>query len=162
MLPHVNTLCSELLNWNIKHICTIIFIFMFPRHWESAYRCSFWSLATCEWPNGICRLWVSLISEWNQHGTLQWRHNERDGVSNHQPHHCLLKTLFRCRSKKKSKLRVTGLCAGNSPVTGESSHLMSSSWIQKHHQRLAYISWVIIFAAVVTGQILLQFCQWYI
>ena len=27
--------------------------------------------------------------------------------------------LFRRRSKKTSKLRVTGLCAGNSPVTGE-------------------------------------------
>ena len=27
--------------------------------------------------------------------------------------------LFRCRSKKTSKLRVTGLCEGNSPVTGE-------------------------------------------
>ena len=44
---------------------------------------------------------------------LQWRHNERDGVSHHQP-------LFRRRSKKASKLRrVTGLCDGNSPVTGE-------------------------------------------
>ena len=50
---------------------------------------------------------------------LLWRHNERDGVSNHQPHDCLLDSLFRCRSKKTSKLRVTGLCAGNSPVTGE-------------------------------------------
>ena len=27
--------------------------------------------------------------------------------------------LFRCRSKKTLKVRVTGLCAGNSPVTGE-------------------------------------------
>ena len=27
--------------------------------------------------------------------------------------------LFGCRSKKTSKLRVTGLCVGNSPVTGE-------------------------------------------
>ena len=26
---------------------------------------------------------------------------------------------FRRRSKKTSKLRVTGLCTGNSPVTGE-------------------------------------------
>ena len=51
--------------------------------------------------------------------TLQWRHNERDGVSNHQPHHCLLNRLFRHRSKKTPKLRVTGLCVGNSPVTGE-------------------------------------------
>ena len=50
---------------------------------------------------------------------LQWRHNERDGVSNHQPHDRLLKYLFRRRSKKTSKLRVTGLCEGNSPVTGE-------------------------------------------
>ena len=52
---------------------------------------------------------------------LQWRHNERDSVSNHHPHDCLFNCLFRRRrsSKKTSKLRVTGLCAGNSPVTGE-------------------------------------------
>ena len=50
---------------------------------------------------------------------LQWRHNERDGVPNHQLYDCLLKRLFRRRSKKTSKLRVTGLCEGNSPVTGE-------------------------------------------
>ena len=48
--------------------------------------------------------------------TLQWCHNEHDGVSNHQPHDCLLNRLFRRRSKKTSKLRVTGLCAENSPV----------------------------------------------
>ena len=51
--------------------------------------------------------------------TLRWRHNERDGVSNHQPHGCLLDRLFRRRSKKTSNLRVTGHCEGNSPVTGE-------------------------------------------
>ena len=51
--------------------------------------------------------------------SLQWRHNERDGVSNHQPHGCLLNCLVWRRSKNTPKLRVTGLCAGNSPVTGE-------------------------------------------
>ena len=35
------------------------------------------------------------------------------------PHHCLINCLFRSRSKKTSKLCITGLCAGNSPVTGE-------------------------------------------
>ena len=50
---------------------------------------------------------------------LQWRHNGRECVSNHQPHDCLLNRLFNRRSKKTSKLRVTGLCMGNSPVTGE-------------------------------------------
>ena len=42
-------------------------------------------------------------------------------VSNHQPHDCPLNRLFRRRSKNTSKLRVAGLCDGNSPVTGEFS-----------------------------------------
>ena len=45
--------------------------------------------------------------------------NERDGASNHRHFDCLLKRLFRRRSKKISKLRVTGLCEGSSPVTTE-------------------------------------------
>ena len=49
------------------------------------------------------------------HYSLQWRHNERDGVLNHQPHHCLLNRLLRCRSKKTSKLCVTGRRPVNSP-----------------------------------------------
>ena len=53
---------------------------------------------------------------------LHWRHNDHDGVSNHQPHDCLLNRLLRRRSKKTSKLRVTGLCAGNSPGTVNSPH----------------------------------------
>ena len=51
--------------------------------------------------------------------TLQWRHNEHNGFSNHQPHDYLLSRLLRHRWKKTSKLRVTGLCQGNSLVTGE-------------------------------------------
>ena len=69
---------------------------------------------------------------------LQWHYNERDGVSNHQPCDCLLNRLFRRRSKKTSKLRVTGLCQGNSPVTGEfpaqrasNAENVSISW--RHH-----------------------------
>ena len=50
-----------------------------------------------------------------------------DGVSNYQPHDCLLNRLYRCRSKKTSKLRVTGLCEGNSPVSGEFSAQMASN-----------------------------------
>ena len=58
--------------------------------------------------------------------TLRWRNNARDGVSNHQPYDCLLNRLFRRRSKKTSKLRVTGLCAGKSLVTGEFHTQMAS------------------------------------
>ena len=53
------------------------------------------------------------------HGTRLWRLNGHEGVSSHQPHNCLLNCVFRRRIKKTSKLRITGLCEGNSPVTGE-------------------------------------------
>ena len=53
---------------------------------------------------------------------LHWRHNDHDGISNHQPHGCLFNRLFRRRSKKASKLRVSGLCVGNSPGPVNSPH----------------------------------------
>ena len=60
-------------------------------------------------------------------GTLRWLHNGCDSVSNHQPRKCLLRRLIRRTSKKTSKLRVTGLCAGNSPGTGEFPAQMASN-----------------------------------
>ena len=59
--------------------------------------------------------------------SLRWRHNGWDGVSNHQPHDCLLNRLFWRRSKKTSKPGVTGLCAGNSSGTGEFPAQMASN-----------------------------------
>ena len=49
--------------------------------------------------------------------SLQWRHNGRNSVSNQRRLECLLNHLFRLRSKKTSKLRFTGFCEGNSPLT---------------------------------------------
>ena len=71
---------------------------------------------------------------------LHWRHNGSDNVSNNQPHDCFLNRLFRRRSKKTSKLRVTGLCAGNSLGTGEFPAQMASnaenvSILWRHHER---------------------------
>ena len=54
--------------------------------------------------------------------SLQWRHNERDDVSNHRRVDCLLNCLVRRRSKKTSKLRVAGLCAGNPSGTGNAEN----------------------------------------
>ena len=66
------------------------------------------------WPRMECqRNEISIEFE-----SLQWRHNGHDVGSNHQRLDCLLNRLFRRRSKKNSKLRINGLCEGNSPVTG--------------------------------------------
>ena len=52
---------------------------------------------------------------------------------------CSLNLLFRRRSKKTLKLRVTGLCVGNSPVTGEfpaqrASNVENVSIWWRHHE----------------------------
>ena len=78
--------------------------------------------------------------------TLQWRHNGRDGVSNHLPHQCLLNRVFERRSRKTSKLRLTGLCVGNSPGTGEFPAQMASNAVNvsiwwRHHEVILPTGW---------------------
>ena len=103
--------------------------------WETTLQCNIVS----HWLRG-CTKWfpawlpwctrtrtIRHVTLWVRCLPLQWRHNGRDGVSNHQPYNCLLDHLFRRRSKKTSKLRVTGLCEGNSPVTGEFPAQMTSN-----------------------------------
>ena len=86
---------------------------------------------------------------WNM--TLQWCHKERDGISNHQPHDCLLHHLFMRRSKKTSKLCVIGLCEGNSPMTSEFPALKASNeedvtiWLRHHGGKKYGESWSTIF-----------------
>ena len=70
--------------------------------------------STCD---GLANIWDkwSLPTQWEmtkgQHWTtetafiffitLQWSHNERDGVSNHQPRDCLLNRLFKAQIIRK-------------------------------------------------------------
>ena len=79
------------------------------------------------WTNWTRHNWLKSLEAMIFHSSLRWRHNGRDSVSNHQLHDCLLNRLFRRRSKKTSKLRVTGLCVGNSPGTGEFPAQMASN-----------------------------------
>ena len=81
-----------------------------------------------------CRIYVGgpwlsgmLFDDWYQQvwlGPNQWFHDHynnvkiSDGVSTHRRLDCLLNRMFRCKLKITSKLRVTGLCEGNPPVTG--------------------------------------------
>ena len=76
--------------------------------------------------------------------SLQWCHNGHNSVSNHQPHDCLLNRLFRRRSKKTSKLRVTSLCEGNIAGTGEfpaqmTSNMENVSIWWRHHDKDAVL-----------------------
>ena len=106
--------------------------------WTANLFCSFWKLLSKCWTNACS--WTTYINRGRPHRhmrlvlyrnysttelgnnrrSLLWRHNERGGVSNHQPRDCLLNLLFRCGSEKTtSKLCVHGLCKRNSPVAGD-------------------------------------------
>ena len=86
--------------------------------------------------------------------TLQWRHNGRDGVSNHRRLECLLNRLFRHRSKKTLKLRVTGLGEGNPPVTGGFRSQRASNaenvfiWWRHHELGKVYLCCVLLLLGI--------------
>ena len=81
---------------------------------------------------GFKVIWT--VNLWKAQNPLQWRHNGRDSVLNHQPYHCLLNRLFERRSKKISKLHVTVLCEGNSPGTSQrASNAENASIWWRHH-----------------------------
>ena len=102
---------------------TLSMVTKYSQHWSSAGACErsrqIESYAG-KWKGmyGHMNEWIRISAD-EFHFHLQWRHNEYDGVSIHRRLHCLRNCWFRRRSKKTSKLRVTGLCEGKSPVTGE-------------------------------------------
>ena len=63
-----------------------------------------------------------------KHRSLQWRCNERHGVSNHLHLDCLLNRLFRRTSKETSKVRVTSLCEGIHRWQVDSPHKEPVTW----------------------------------
>ena len=100
--------------------CIHILNVVYRIHWVNYMPCIIGWKHTVPWYNIISYMFSTCLR--NGMFPLHWRHNEHDGVSNHQPHDCLLNRLSRRRSKKTSKLRVTGLCAGNSPGPVNSPH----------------------------------------
>ena len=67
---------------------------------------------------------IKCTSKFSHFDSIAVAIHESRGIANYgqfacSPHDCLLNCLFRRRSKKTSKLQVTGLCEGNSPVTDE-------------------------------------------
>ena len=153
---------------NLSEILMGIYIFSFKKmHWKmSSGKCRpycFGLNVIIKWPQMKLKLWWLIHScleceDWwhmwyffmnskcSDLLALRWRHNDHAGVSNHQPPGCLLNRLFRRKSKKTSKLRVTGLCAGNSPGTGEFSAQMASyaenvSIWWRHHGIFCLLWW---------------------
>ena len=120
---------NKLLKWNMPRISGLVWTFMVRFGWNlpMSLLCAQYLIQTT-WSWKLC----INVPLWGVHLwpvfplPLRWRHNGLDSVSNNQPHDCLLNRLFRRRSKKTSKLRVTGLCVGNSPGTGEFPAQMAS------------------------------------
>ena len=110
----------------------------------------------CKDSNSMICCWMYLIKNilnvYAIHWVLEYKFNalpvERSntvecllryhGVSYNQPNDCLLNCLFRRRWNKTLKLRITGLCARNSPVNGDfptqrASNAENVSILWRHH-----------------------------
>ena len=101
-----------------------------------------------EWafsPLDFTAVWLSHLPAWficlifsNSSSWLQCCNTGMRLILIHQRFHCLLSCWFRRRSKKTSKLRVTGLSEGNSSVTGELPAQKASNaenvciWLRHH------------------------------
>ena len=74
------------------------------------------------------KTWETIFSPLQPPVTLLWRHNGCDGVSNHQPHDCLLNRSFRPRSKKTFHSPVIG----EFPAQRASNAANVSIWWRRH------------------------------
>ena len=79
---------------------------------------------------------VKYVPEW-----WQWRHNERDGVSNHQPRDCLLNRLFKAQIQKNIKAPRHWPLWGEFPAQKASNaENVSIWWRHNEYQGIRY--WV--------------------
>ena len=87
----------------------------------------------------LCNTRLTRVSyQYHIYIALQWHNNERDGISNHQPHECLLNRLFRNIKENIKAPRHWPLCGeliGDQwiPCTKGQQHrkcfhLMTPSW----------------------------------
>ena len=77
-----------------------------PKHirWflPSAYQ---WLVKSTQlWCDILCWMNYHIYHNWmREHNTLQWRHNGRDGVSDHQPHECHTQPFIQVQIKENIK-----------------------------------------------------------
>ena len=81
---------SQTINWHVGQESTLVLR-------QTDYSTRHFLGWLCD-PSLIYKIWF-----WIKEIPLQWRRNERDGVSNHQRIDCLLNRLFKRRSKDQIK-----------------------------------------------------------
>ena len=97
-LPSRTALSVDLV-WFWTNVPTEMCSEIFSLHISGSKR----SLLSTFYPESLCEFCVTCMLSSDSINPLYWRHNKRNGVSNHQPNDCLLNRLFRRRSKKKIK-----------------------------------------------------------
>ena len=118
---------NEAFNIDISTLCSMVPPYKRQRSVSTLDQVMDWCLTAPSHYLSQCWLFILCsvtftIEQFHQKCSWRWSHNGHRGVSNHQPHDCLLNRLFRRRSMKTSNLRVTGHCAGNSPGPVNSPH----------------------------------------
>ena len=114
-------------------------------HWENEH------IETMSFSRGlfyIDTVWKFVV--WFELCSLRWRQNERDDVSNHQPHDCLFDRLLRRRSKKTGFIFYVSLKNLNAQPSLMTPIWRSQGPVVSHPDDLAILSissgWLMDFA----------------
>ena len=111
----------------------------FPKELKVLIKCwvfSQWSSHQRQW-DLFLEIWVTCMYIF--HSSLQWRHNEHDVVSNHQPHDCVYSSVYSGADQSKYKISaslafVKGIHRRpvNSPHKGPVTRKMFPFWWRHH------------------------------
>ena len=94
-----STLFSSMLYWSDRYEIVYVTSLL---SWHVQHFVAIW------YPPIFHRIWITMTKSF----ALQWRHSGRDGVSNHQPHNCLLNRLFRRNQRKHQSFASLAFVTG--------------------------------------------------
>ena len=118
-LKQVEYILYTLLTWQFRQ---------YPAWYDMVFYVNLWSCCL-NWLQTAIILYDNIFVS-----TLQWRHNGRESVSNHQPHDCHSTVYSDADQRKHQSSASLAFVQGihrwpvNSPHKGPVTHLMTSSW----------------------------------
>ena len=126
-IPSLNSSYDKV-SITVKSIWMLIFVTFFSHIIQFCRKFQFPLMIYFPLVENVRRMWLQNLHMSLWLVLLQWHHNGCNGGPNHRCLDCWFSHLFRRKSKKTSKLRITDLCRGIHWWPVDSPHKGSVMW----------------------------------